>query len=1263
VSRSRRWLAIAAWTAAYVSLLSLLYWSAKLSLPILVVSLFTLVLAFVLLRLARDSRLISAPFYVALGVLSIANVGAGYMSWRLARLGTEWPRIVAAREDRLRHELDRRMEGVIERGRRTAELAANQVTRAASTQQSFAALAQLHGRSHVDAIAVFGESGQLVSWAGEHRGRLPDSVRLGRKRTSFVEQPLYSYIYFSTPVPGRRAHAVTALMLASALPEHAAAASPTSSARLLADLDANFLPGAGPTRTWPLVVDGDTIAYARLNTITQAKWRDQAITFAQRAMLVVGAVALMLIAAAWLRRPNRRLASAVPLMATAGALAVAPIGALGLANLYSPALFLLPLPADISLGTLLGVLIALAALAATMVGTIRLPRWPTIVLIAGAVAVGVGYPGAIRLLIGPSATNVDDGVRAAGTMLLLGGPALWFGLQVAAVLLLGIITELALPRWNWVSPQQGTSRWRSPWLWMLVGAMATSAALSITVLLLGETSRWVSPWFAATWALPFLLTAFAIAAFRTNGVRLVRWLCAGWLAATAVLPFMWIAHVDARLDAAERDLGTLGSNSDPFLEYLLQQFAGELSERVVLGESGVQLLYRSWVSSGLAGESYSARLTLWSREGQRQAQLLLGEMQDAAVQRSAELPPHLQGGFARVRTLNTAEVMRVEQAADVNQALIAPLPNGQIVTVEVPPRRTLERSAVPFLRTGAPHETSLELVRAFPGTKVVGHTWNPSDRGWRSEAAVRYADGEYHAHMEVRLPRMGVRLARGVLLLALDLGIFALLWLVGRAARGEQLALRSRWREWSGSFRARVTATMFIFFLVPTAVFGWVAFTALAREVQRATQIVAERAARTAVVEFSRITNNLSELSLHAGAEVLYFLQGELVSASSPEARELGIYGAWLPPEVFLRLESGEEDAAVSNRRIFGDDVLTAYRTLPARAGALAVPLSLEAGDTRVRQRELSHLIIFAALIGGILSLVLSIVVGRALTGPINTLQRAAASVGAGNLRIKLPERTSDEFGDLYASFNRMVRRLRSARRKEVRSARVLAWGEMARQVAHEIKNPLTPIKLAVQHLRRANADRLPDFDQVLDRNVEQVLLEIDRLADIARAFSRYGAPAASSGPVEPVKVHEVVREAITLYKAGDPEIEYREDVEDELPRAFGRAPELKEVLINLLENARDAVDGDGVITVAARRVDGGVEICVRDNGRGIPPDLLPRVFEPHFSTRSAGTGLGLAIVRRLVESWGGEVAAESEEGRGTTIRIVLRAASDYLTL
>jgi signal transduction histidine kinase len=156
------------------------------------------------------------------------------------------------------------------------------------------------------------------------------------------------------------------------------------------------------------------------------------------------------------------------------------------------------------------------------------------------------------------------------------------------------------------------------------------------------------------------------------------------------------------------------------------------------------------------------------------------------------------------------------------------------------------------------------------------------------------------------------------------------------------------------------------------------------------------------------------------------------------------------------------------------------------------------------------------------------------------------------------------------------------------------------------------------------------------------VLTEIDRLTEISRAFSRYGAPGPAAGPLTEVDVGAVVHEAITLYRAGESNIHWEEQIEPALPRGRARSDELREVLMNLLENARDAVNDQGNVTVSARRVDGRIELGVSDNGGGIPADLVPRIFDPHFSTRSSGTGLGLAIVRRLVESWGGTVDVDS---------------------
>jgi two-component system nitrogen regulation sensor histidine kinase NtrY len=225
----------------------------------------------------------------------------------------------------------------------------------------------------------------------------------------------------------------------------------------------------------------------------------------------------------------------------------------------------------------------------------------------------------------------------------------------------------------------------------------------------------------------------------------------------------------------------------------------------------------------------------------------------------------------------------------------------------------------------------------------------------------------------------------------------------------------------------------------------------------------------------------------------------------------------------------------------------------------------------------------------------------------------------------------------------------------ELRTERILAWGEMAQQVAHEVKNPLTPIKLSVQHLQRAWEDRRSGFGEILNKNVEVILREIEHLAAIARSFSRFGAPqAAGEIPLEAVSIHAVSEEVMSLYRGGTGALTFTSTVSANLPRVRARDSELREVLINLLENSRAAIPEEGTVVIEAEPVTDGVELRVRDDGTGISPKLIPRIFEPHFSTRSTGTGLGLAIVRRLVESWGGTVAVESRKGEGTVVRMTL---------
>jgi signal transduction histidine kinase len=213
----------------------------------------------------------------------------------------------------------------------------------------------------------------------------------------------------------------------------------------------------------------------------------------------------------------------------------------------------------------------------------------------------------------------------------------------------------------------------------------------------------------------------------------------------------------------------------------------------------------------------------------------------------------------------------------------------------------------------------------------------------------------------------------------------------------------------------------------------------------------------------------------------------------------------------------------------------------------------------------------------------------------------------------------------------------------------------MARQVAHEIKYPLTPIRLGVQHLRRAYRDGRPDFDTILERNVDRVLGEIDRLDEIARTFSRYGMAPEHRPPAEPTDVAAVARDVVALERLGQGSVVWELDGADAAALGMARDTELREVLLNLLENARLAHAQHVRVTLA--RQDGLVAVRVEDDGHGIPEDVLPRIFEPHFSTRTSGSGLGLAISRRMVEAWGGTIAARSAPGAGTTLVVSLRAA------
>jgi nitrogen-specific signal transduction histidine kinase/HAMP domain-containing protein len=224
-----------------------------------------------------------------------------------------------------------------------------------------------------------------------------------------------------------------------------------------------------------------------------------------------------------------------------------------------------------------------------------------------------------------------------------------------------------------------------------------------------------------------------------------------------------------------------------------------------------------------------------------------------------------------------------------------------------------------------------------------------------------------------------------------------------------------------------------------------------------------------------------------------------------------------------------------------------------------------------------------------------------------------------------------------------------------IRSNRLSAWAEMARRVAHEVKNPLTPIQLAVEHLVKVYEDRSENFDSVLRSCSEAVLKQVKALRRLVSDFSQYGRAAVLNR--SDVDLHDFLTELVHNYGAHLPEgIRMESKIPEDLPRIKIDQEKIRGALMNIIENGLQAMNGEGKITVAASRTDGFVRIDVSDTGQGVPPELLPRLFEPYFSTKTGGTGLGLSIALKNVEDHGGKIEVESMPDRGTSVRIFLPA-------
>jgi len=283
-----------------------------------------------------------------------------------------------------------------------------------------------------------------------------------------------------------------------------------------------------------------------------------------------------------------------------------------------------------------------------------------------------------------------------------------------------------------------------------------------------------------------------------------------------------------------------------------------------------------------------------------------------------------------------------------------------------------------------------------------------------------------------------------------------------------------------------------------------------------------------------------------------------------------------------------------------------------------------------------------------ILIIILSAFLANRISSPIRKLTRATESVAEGDLSIEVQEFQKGEVGDLVKGFNLMIQQLKKSQTELAELERENAWKEMARQVAHEIKNPLTPMKLAVQQLVIAYKDRSVKFDSIFDRVSNTIINQIDTLSNIASEFSSFARmPKPKLEKINLVNSLEEVRNLFIDEKA---KIELNSEESDIIVEAD--KDHLKRTFINLIRNSIQAKANSVELNVALTGSE--VYIRIKDNGKGIPEELISKIFEPNFTTKEKGMGIGLKLAKKFLETINARIQVEYSNDKGTCLLITM---------
>ena len=389
--------------------------------------------------------------------------------------------------------------------------------------------------------------------------------------------------------------------------------------------------------------------------------------------------------------------------------------------------------------------------------------------------------------------------------------------------------------------------------------------------------------------------------------------------------------------------------------------------------------------------------------------------------------------------------------------------------------------------------------------------------------------------------------------------------------------------------------------------------------------------------------------------DVNVFAGTRLLATSERNLFASGLLPTRTPADVFYNLELMNQAAAVTRQHIGGFEYLVAAAPLKVRQidAMLTVPLTSRQQEIEGQIDTLYRRVLLGALIFILAGAGLGYRMAERIADPVNRLTRATRRIARGDLDARIAATSSDEFRRLVEDFNSMAAELQHQRSELERTHRLEAWAEMARQVAHEIKNPLTPIQLNAEHLRRVHADRGEPMGPIVQECVNTILAQVKLLRQIASEFSSFASsPTARRAPVN---LTDMLTEIVDPYRAGlEDRIQFDVDVPAVLPPVLIDRTLVGRALTNIVENALHAMPGTGTLTVVAGVEGHDVRVRIADTGTGMDAEALARAFEPYFSTKATGTGLGLPIAKRNVELSGGTIAVTSERDRGTTVEVIL---------